>query len=118
MVLRNVEILGGSGPRDIVIERQRIREIVSSAPPDQPEIAFDGALAFPGLINSHDHLEFNCYEPFGGGPYRDYVEWGETIHRRYASEIAAVEAIPRALRVRMGIVAPQLRLKRHQQYPR
>jgi len=103
IILRNVEILGGPGVRDVIIEGQRIREIVSSAPGGDPEIAFGSALAFPGLINSHDHLEFDCYEQLGGGPYRDYIEWGDAIHRRHAVAIAAVEAVPRALRVRAGI---------------
>src|SRR5262245_35779957 len=91
MILRNVEVLGSPGVRNVVI------------PGAEGEVVFDGALAFPGLINSHDHLEFNCYEQLGGGPYRDYVEWGDAIHRRHAATIAAVEAVPRGLRVRMGI---------------
>ena len=103
MILRNVEILGSRGVHDLIIEDQRIREIVPDAATTGPAISFNGALAFPGLINSHDHLEFDCYEQFGGGPYRDYVEWGKAIHRQHGAAIAAVEAVPRALRVRMGI---------------
>jgi cytosine/adenosine deaminase-related metal-dependent hydrolase len=103
MILRDVEILGSPGVRDVIIEGQWIREVVSGAPAGALEISFGGALAFPGLINSHDHLEFDCYEQFGGGPYRDYVEWGGAIHHRHAAAIAAVEAVPRALRVRLGI---------------
>src|SRR5262249_7130843 len=92
MILRNVEVLGTPGIRDVVIQGV------------EGEFAFDGALAFAGLINSHEHLEFNCYEQLDSGPHRDYVEWGESIHRRHAATIAAVEAVPRALRVQMGIV--------------
>ena len=103
MILRNVEILGTPGVCDVVIEGQTVRDIVSGAPAENTSIAFDGALAFPGLINSHDHLEFDCYGQLDGGPYRDYIEWGKTIHRKHASVIAAVEAVPRALRIRAGI---------------
>src|SRR5438093_13599564 len=92
MILLNVEILCTPGVRDVLIQGQKI-----------PDIDFEGALAFPGLVNSHDHLEFNCYEQLGGGTYRDYVEWGDGIHLRHAKQIAAVEAVPRSLRVRMGI---------------
>src|SRR5262249_53152425 len=53
--------------------------------------------------NSHDHLEFNCYEQFDGGPYQNYIEWGNAIHRHHAAAIAVVEAVPRALRIRAGI---------------
>jgi hypothetical protein len=103
MILREVEILGVAGVRDLIVKEQKIHEIISSAPAGDPAISFDGALAFPGLINSHDHLEFNCYEQLDGGPYADYVEWGEALHRRHAKAIAAIEAIPRPLRVRAGI---------------
>jgi SAM-dependent methyltransferase len=103
MILRNLEILGRSGAYDLIIGGQTIRDIVSGVPAGDSSIAFDGAVAFPGLINSHDHLEFDCYEQLDGGPYRDYVEWGKTIHQKHASVIAAVEAVPRALRVRAGI---------------
>jgi cytosine/adenosine deaminase-related metal-dependent hydrolase len=64
----------------------------------------DGALAFPGLVNSHDHLEFDSYPQLDGGPYQDYVEWAADLHRRHAQTIARVEAIPRAQRVRAGII--------------
>jgi cytosine/adenosine deaminase-related metal-dependent hydrolase len=93
MILRSVEMLGTPGIRDVVIRNT-----------DLPQIAFDGALAFPGLVNSHDHLEFNCYRQLGAGRYRDYLEWGAAIHGQFEAEIAAVEAIPRRLRVRMGTV--------------
>jgi imidazolonepropionase-like amidohydrolase/SAM-dependent methyltransferase len=103
MILRNVEILGRPGVCDVDIEGHTIRGINSDALTAGPSIDFEGALAFPGLINSHDHLEFDCYEQLDGGPYRDYLEWGSAIHRRHAATIAAVEAVPRALRVRAGI---------------
>src|SRR5262249_28049425 len=87
----------------LIIENEEIRDIFSGAAVRGPEISLNGALAFHGLINSHAHLDFDCYEQLEGGPYRDYVEWGEAIHRRYAAAIVAVEAIPRSLRVRAGI---------------
>jgi cytosine/adenosine deaminase-related metal-dependent hydrolase len=103
MILRNVEILGASGVHDVAIESQTIRQIVPRASGDAAGIDLNGALAFPGLINSHDHLDFNCYRQFGGGPYRDYVEWSDAIRRRHAAELAAVGGVPRALRIRAGI---------------
>lgn len=92
MILRNVETLGSPRIRDVVI------------PGGSSTIDLQGTLVFPGLINSHDHLEFNCYDQLGSGPYRDYVGWGSALHQRYAKEIAEVEAVPRALRIRFGIV--------------
>ncbi len=93
MILRNVEMLGMPGIRDV--------EIPAAVP---YQVTFDGALAFPGIVNSHDHLEFNCYGQLRDGTYRDYLEWGNAIHRKFGAEIAAVEAIPRPLRVQIGIL--------------
>jgi len=53
------------------------------------------AVALPGLINSHDHLEFNCYPPLGTPPYRSFTEWSIDVHRDHRSLVDAVEAIPR-----------------------
>jgi cytosine/adenosine deaminase-related metal-dependent hydrolase len=101
--LRDVEILGIPGTRNIVVDGRKIREVTADARSAEHEIVFGDAIAFPGLINSHDHLEFDAYEQLDGGPYSDYVEWAEVIRSRHASRIAAVESIPRQMRVRMGI---------------
>ena len=60
------------------------------------------ALAFPGLINSHDHLEFNCYPPLGSPPYADFTVWSREVQRDYQDLIAAVEGVPRAVRLKFG----------------
>lgn len=62
-----------------------------------------GALALPGLINSHDHLEFNCFPALGDRKHTDYVAWGKDIHGRYKAEIDAVLRIPGELRARWGV---------------
>jgi cytosine/adenosine deaminase-related metal-dependent hydrolase len=103
MILRGVECLGSSETRSIVVEGHTIREISPKEWSAKEQIAFDGAIAFPGLINSHDHLEFDAYEKLDGGPYIDYVEWAAAIRDRHMSRIAAVESIPRQTRVRFGI---------------
>jgi cytosine/adenosine deaminase-related metal-dependent hydrolase len=61
------------------------------------------AIAFPGLINSHDHLEFDVYEQLDGGPYRDYIDWAQDVRRRHAQRIRVLEALPRKVRIRAGI---------------
>src|SRR5579859_8165514 len=58
---------------------------------------------FPGLINSHDHLEFNCYAPTGLPPYQDFRGWARDVQA--AREVlSAVEAIPLKLRRRFGVL--------------
>jgi cytosine/adenosine deaminase-related metal-dependent hydrolase len=67
------------------------------------KLAFDQAIVFPGLINSHDHLDFNLFPQLGNQTYQNYVEWGEFIHREYKKQIADVLNIPIALRAEWGI---------------
>jgi cytosine/adenosine deaminase-related metal-dependent hydrolase len=92
ITLRNVDVLNSSS----------IREVTIKSPLDLT-LSFDDALAFPGLVNSHDHLEFDAYEQLGGGPYRDYVEWADDFHKQHADAIRRVEAISKPQRIEMGI---------------
>jgi cytosine/adenosine deaminase-related metal-dependent hydrolase len=109
IALRNVEILdAGRAKHDILIDGDVIQSVSTGNASDglsnnHPSIVFENALAFPGLINSHEHLEFNCYPQLDGGPYHNYAEWGESIHRRHAETIKTIESIPRELRERAGI---------------
>ena len=48
----------------------------------------EGALVFPGLVNSHDHLDFNLFPQLGERKYEHYAEWGADLHARYQKDIA------------------------------
>lgn len=106
MILRGLNIIGEEGPRDIAFSESGITAISANLTAQRSEtaLAFENAIAFPGLINSHDHLEFNCYPLLGHGPYDDYVAWGDDIHQRDTKVIDNIENIPRALRIQWGIV--------------
>lgn len=67
------------------------------------EIIFANAMALPGLINSHDHLDFNLFPQLGDQIYSNYVEWGETIHLHHKEQINKVLKVPAALRAQWGI---------------
>ncbi len=71
--------------------------------PGDARIRMEDALIFPGLVNAHDHLEFNLFPRLGEGPYTDYTQWGHHIHARYAQVIAEVRRIPEDLRARWGL---------------
>ncbi len=71
--------------------------------PVRGRLALGDAIAFPGLINSHDHLEFNCYPPMGSPPYRDFVEWSRDVQAR-PELIEIVEAIPQVTRAQFGLL--------------
>ncbi|MGN6641071.1 MAG: amidohydrolase family protein, partial [Mucilaginibacter sp.] len=66
-------------------------------------LTFENAIVFPGLINSHDHLDFNLFPSLGDKPYNNYTEWGRHIHKHYKNEISSVLGVPIALREQWGI---------------
>ncbi|MDB5393595.1 MAG: hypothetical protein JWM91_1101 [Rhodospirillales bacterium] len=63
----------------------------------------DETIAFPGLINSHDHLEFNCYAPTGTPPYRDFLEWSYDVQAA-RDMVERIEAIDRRMRAQLGLL--------------
>ncbi|OOQ57271.1 amidohydrolase family protein [Mucilaginibacter pedocola] len=104
MILNNVQLIDGS-TASIRVSGSKIAE-VSAVPmidKSDPQIVFLNALAFPGLINSHDHLDFNLFPKLGHRVYKSYTEWGPYIHQEYPAEIASVLKIPAELRLQWGI---------------
>src|SRR4051812_4363772 len=107
MQLVNTDIVGFNGTHHIKIEGGKISRIApaQSTRLSVEELMFDceGALVFPGLINSHDHLDFNLFPSLGNRVYKSYVEWGADIHAGNKDEIAAVLRVPEPYRVLWGI---------------
>jgi cytosine/adenosine deaminase-related metal-dependent hydrolase len=46
-----------------------------------------GYLMLPGLINAHDHLDFNLYPRLGRGPYPNAEAWAHNIHKPAESPV-------------------------------
>ncbi len=67
------------------------------------QLSFKDAIVFPGLINSHDHLDFNLFPQLGYQVYDSYVHWGRHIHKIYATEITDILKIPTLLREQWGV---------------
>lgn len=109
MILKNLKIAGrGPEEQDITVDGEIISQIKSSQhnkeTTEEINIDFSGCIAFPGLINSHDHLEFNIYPRLGHKIYEDYVEWGDDIHLKDKKLIDTIENIPVDLRMKFGII--------------
>ncbi|MDB5221363.1 MAG: hypothetical protein JWN83_30 [Chitinophagaceae bacterium] len=105
MVLNNVCLLNSDEAVSINITGEKIVAVanVLNSSDDAFQLHFDKALAFPGLINSHDHLDFNCFPQMGNRVYESYIEWGNTILQTYKTEIIEVLKIPEPLRIEWGI---------------
>lgn len=108
MLLCNVTIYGNAERKNILISDGVIKSITDEGRPlpenkDGKAFHLNGAVVFPGFINSHDHLDFNLYPQLGRSPYHNYTEWGHDIHQAYTGEIAAVKKIPEPLRVQWGL---------------
>lgn len=61
-----------------------------------------GYLIFPGLINSHDHLEFNLFPRLGRGPYSNYKDWAADVYRPTESPLREHLAVPKTIRLWWG----------------
>jgi cytosine/adenosine deaminase-related metal-dependent hydrolase len=106
MVLNNVKMVGTDEAVSIRVTGDKITVVSASVIADESDslsITFDNALVFPGLINSHDHLDFNLFPQLGNRIYNNYTEWGNYIHKNYKDEIVAVLKIPVVLRSEWGV---------------
>ncbi len=62
----------------------------------------EGHVALPGLINAHDHLEFNLYPRLGRGGYRNAGEWARDIYHPERSPIREQLRVPKPVRLWWG----------------
>jgi cytosine/adenosine deaminase-related metal-dependent hydrolase len=108
VLLQNLNIIGTAGPKDIFIKGSKIETVSPAGSGECKQVngislSFTNAIAFPGLINSHDHLDFNLFPQIRNKIYNNYIEWGNDIHTNNKNEIDRVLKIPQALRVKWGM---------------
>ena len=107
MLLKGLHLGNEPSPVDLLIRGMHLEAIYpAGAAPVLEEPSFDlhGCIAWPGLINAHDHLEFNCYPPLRSQPYQNYLDWSADLHQSFPDVIRRVEAIPKAARINYGIL--------------
>jgi cytosine/adenosine deaminase-related metal-dependent hydrolase len=61
-----------------------------------------GHLVLPGLINAHDHLEFNLFPQLGRGPYRNAGEWARDIYHPDRAPVREHLRVPKPVRLWWG----------------
>lgn len=108
MLLRNVSVIAEEAAKDILVKDGIIQSICpfnTATNPDEktPSIQFNDAIAFPGLINSHEHLDFNLFPSLKNRTYNNYREWGKDIHENNKEEIDKTMQVPQQLRTEWGI---------------
>jgi cytosine/adenosine deaminase-related metal-dependent hydrolase len=66
------------------------------------EIDLSGCLLLPGLINAHDHLEFNLFPRLDSGPHANYVDWAASVFHPDLEPVRAHLRVPKHVRLRWG----------------
>ena len=98
---------------DIEIDGGRIRKLLpSSLAEDRAhqngnkwtslQVDLKGYTILPGLINAHDHLEFNLFPRLGSGSYPNYAEWARNAYFPERSPLREHLAVPKPVRLWWG----------------
>lgn len=81
-----------------------LRSALPDAASTSTEVDLSGFLLLPGFVNAHDHLEFSLFPRLGNPPHRNYIDWGEDIHRRFPEVIAKYRAVSKEDRLWWGAI--------------
>jgi cytosine/adenosine deaminase-related metal-dependent hydrolase/SAM-dependent methyltransferase len=66
------------------------------------DLDLSGFMILPGLVNSHDHLEFALFPRLGKGGYKNFLEWAEDIYHPGDSPVFEHRQVPRDVRLWWG----------------
>ena len=103
----------GAGPttwRDgvISIDNGRIAGIHDDSDVTAQALNLQGYVLLPGLINSHEHLEFGLFPKLGrpadAPSYPSSIEWAKEIHRLHSGIIAQYRQIPKKTHLWWGAI--------------
>jgi cytosine/adenosine deaminase-related metal-dependent hydrolase len=84
---------------DLVVRGGRISFGAAS---DSPVLDLTGFLVLPGLINAHDHLEFNLFPSLGRGTYKNAKGWAADIYQPSLSPVKEHLALSKRARMVWG----------------
>jgi cytosine/adenosine deaminase-related metal-dependent hydrolase/ubiquinone/menaquinone biosynthesis C-methylase UbiE len=73
-------------------------------PSTETQLDLAGYVLLPGLINSHDHLEFGLFPRLGRGNYQNSQEWADDIQNADAEIIAKLRSVPKPVRLWWGAI--------------
>ncbi|HTF62527.1 MAG TPA: methyltransferase domain-containing protein [Edaphobacter sp.] len=93
---------------DVLIEDGRVTSIREDAKASAPILDLAGYALLPGLINSHEHLEFGLFpklgRPAGAPSYRNSTEWAKEIHQVHSAVIERYRQIPKTTQLWWGAI--------------
>jgi len=93
---------------DVLIEDGRVTSIGEHAKASAPTLDLGGYVLLPGLINSHEHLEFGLFpklgRPAGAPSYRNSTEWAKEIHQVHSAVIERYRQIPKTTQLWWGAI--------------
>ncbi len=69
---------------------------------DGVDLDLGGLQVLPGLINSHDHLQFALFPRLGCGPYANATEWARDIYHPERDPVRQHLLVPKHLRLIWG----------------
>jgi cytosine/adenosine deaminase-related metal-dependent hydrolase len=80
---------------DVRIRKGQIIQVGKHLHKTKGEIVreFENHFVYPGLINSHDHLEMNLYPRLGDPYYQNYTQWANDIYKPGESPIREIEKL-------------------------
>ncbi len=87
--------------RDLTIRSGRICLSVMAGMRER-ELDLSGHLILPGLINAHDHLEFNLFPRLSLGTWPNAREWAADIFHPDVSPVREHLAVPKSVRLAWG----------------
>ena len=90
---------------DVEIQDGRVQRVIRSRAPNavpSPNVDLEGYLILPGLINAHDHLEFNLFPRLGNGPYPNSEAWANDIYQPGRSPLREHRSVPKPVRLWWG----------------
>ncbi|HEY3825499.1 MAG TPA: hypothetical protein VGL82_13125, partial [Bryobacteraceae bacterium] len=86
---------------DVAVKAGRILPFDSRVN-DPTDVDLSGHLLLPGLINAHDHLEFNLFPRLGRGPWPNASAWAAEVHRPEESPVKEHLRVPKNVRLIWG----------------
>lgn len=106
MIFHDVRLYDRQGLWNIQVRNGKIIHVYEGnvhAPEEKSHAELEGALALPGFINAHDHLDFNLFPQLGKGLYQNYCEWGPRIQVENKDLVSQVQQVPHETRVQWGL---------------